>query len=192
MEKQSGNQEGAYCAGQTFKQIICPNYTYEQDINLTIIRATLSDLFNARFHPHYYQQPSSERKKLADIIGFDVDGSEIESFGFCKSYRDQHRNLARPSLIIPDITEFCREGILTRAINTTEATLRREGRLLVDTEKWKSYLQREELNITVDELREIFLDRLLYGEFIIGYCLPKIEPNTRAEEYICKYVLGQV
>lgn len=198
-ENPPGNLNLAYSAGQTLKErIYSLNYPNRQDINTKLILTSLAGLWGLRFHHHYYSYPDSRESTLADIIGFDVEKSKAPTrLGFHKLYRDHYRTFAAhteydghncESLIIPDVMDSCREGILTDAVVAMECELREKGTILNDHKTWSQIIQRDNLGITLDELKEVFIDGQLYAMFIIGYGFPKIGEGTLAAEY-CKKML---
>ena len=167
----------AYVVTHTFKHNLCNQF--DQVVSTPIVEDSLAGLWALRGRLHYYSYGDKFENVLGSLINFNVPDSEINaedkySYSFSKSKRESFRRLAEPALVIPDVTDTFSEGILTDVARETKRIVLEHGKLFEDEERARSYLQRKELNIDVQRLREIYADSHAYTTFLIGYCFPKL------------------
>ena len=167
------NGDVAYIVTHTRKHKLADQFT--QVASAPLVDDVLAGLWVLRKDPRFFNYETREESTLGDLIGFDVEGSEIDKpygFGFCKEDRDIYRKLAEPQLIVPDVTDRFTRGLLTDVVKATRERILRYGKLFEDGAK--TYLERKRLDIGVERLREIFADQHAYAAFLIGYCFPRL------------------
>lgn len=176
-----GNLDVAYCARQTYKEWLWrPEFGKE---STQIVKDSLTGLWAVREHKHYYAYPNAPPSTLVELIEFNQELTEgifrADLFiAFVDS--ENYRNLAKPSLHIPDLQEPFSQGVLTDVVRATKVRLYQEG-----TEAVKDYSDAaRRVGVSVEDLREAIIDGYGYALFIVAYTFPKLEKGTKAEKSV--------
>ena len=166
----------AYAALHTRKHTL--SNPFDQEHSGPIVDDVISGLWSLRHHPYFYQYTGSSELPLAELIDFDIVRSELGnrgvSYGFMKDDRDIYRALGAPVITIPDVTDNFTRGILTDAVRATKQKVLSEGRLFADEGRAQLILEKQGLEMTAQQLREIFADYHAYSAFVIGFCFPRL------------------
>lgn len=199
MKKSNGNLSLAYFARQLEKHALRAD---DQRESGSVVRASLRDLWNLRFHPNYQSYPDDESRTLSGLLQLnpqlmDVDQTRF-SFGFPQSERKLYRDLAMCAeyngiacepLIIPDISDKCKKGLLVETTLETMKKISERNLILPDLDEKllqkikTNTLSRYGLNleVSVDELRKMYLDKHAYAMFMIGFSFPHLGKDSKAE-----------
>ncbi len=178
----SNEKDIAYLATHTFKHNL--GNQFDQAVSTPIVKDSLAGLWALRNHPMYYSYgPNFEDIEVWRLTDFDILGSQIGagdgeySYGFSRSKRDFYRKLAEPDIVVPDVMDMFSRGILTDVVGATKMRVLKEGKLLEDEERARSYLQRKMSSDSIQTLRGVYADSHAYTTFIIGYCFPKLNKS---------------
>lgn len=182
-----------YHAAHTFKNQFWRNF---DKAARDVVIDSLVGLWSVRTHPHYYDYGNSEAVPLHEIIGFDVQGSELfknswYQFGYDRQRRDYSRTAPSPALAIPDVTETFTRGILTDVARETKRVVLDKLRQNEELCKYKSEEEEERngypsdpqkviqgLDITVEKFIQIYADSHAYTTFLLGFYLPHIGESS--------------
>ena len=198
-KKPEGNMNLAYCASHTFKHTLWG--FHNQDSHIMTLDS-LAGLWELRFNPRYHSYADAHDIPLAQIIGLNPNRLELDIFfGFKKSDRDGFRNLALQqegtsyigeSLVIPDVTDTCKRGILTDVVVAIKRKLLEDPTLILGPKEdypdpinfARKMIEKNGLEISINEFIQMAADRQSYATFLVGYTFPKSGEGTKAEDAV--------
>lgn len=187
MEKiNEGNLSLAYCATHTFKHVL--GNEYDQRESKPIVRASLRDLWELRFHPNFLGNDNSRELQLSTLLDLDIKLLELEGpYGFSHQFRKEYRGLP-DNLLIPDVTDNFREGLLTDKIRQAKQKLIDAKAILPNEEEAREVLDLYKMDLSLEELRKRFLDKHAYGMFIVGFTFSMLGKDSKAEEAVKQFI----